>query len=196
LIEDSPYSKLYFENEFESISKYIPNDSYHLGSFSKILSPGLRIGWIRASEDLLEPLIAYKEAMDLHTSTLSQYILNDYLKNDNSFAEHKDKLRRVYKKKLQIFTTYLDELLPEFIYDKPKGGMFIYGRLNHVNTSVLVQKCLKQGVVFVPGSEFYNDKNNQSEIRFNFTHSSSKEIYNGLRIIQKIIKEGESCKAL
>jgi len=195
LIEDAPYSKLYFENEFESISKFLPNNSYHLGSFSKILSPGLRIGWIRASEDLLEPLIAYKEAMDLHTSTLGQHILNDYLENNENFNMHKEKIRRVYKKKLQIFTAYLNEILPEFIYEKPKGGMFIYGRLNHVNTSALVQKCLNKGVVFVPGNEFYDNNNNQSEIRFNFTHSTSSQIYNGLKLIKEIIKEGELCKA-
>lgn len=195
LIEDSPYSELYFNKKYKSISSLIKNNSYHLGSFSKILAPGLRIGYIRASKKLLEPLIAYKEAMDLHTSTITQAILNDYLNKQNQFNTHKESLRTIYKKKERIFRTYLDEILPEFIYTKPKGGMFIYGRFNHINTSVLVQKCLEKGVVFVPGNEFYMNNLNQSEIRFNFTSCSAQQIYKGLNIIKSIIKE-QQCKTL
>ena len=196
LIEDSPYSELYFEKKFKSISSSIPNNSYHLGSFSKVLAPGLRVGYIRASKELLEPLIAYKEAMDLHTNNISQYILYEYLKNNKEFENHKNTIRKVYKKKSQIFQSYLDEILPEFIYTKPKGGMFIYGRLNHINTSVLINNCIKKGVVFVPGNEFYLNSNNQNEIRFNFTHTSSKDIYKGLYIIKHEIKKIKQCNTL
>jgi len=196
LIEDSPYSELYFEKKFKNISSSIPNNSYHLGSFSKVLAPGLRVGYIRASKELIEPLIAYKEAMDLHTNNISQYILYEYLKNNNEFENHKNTIRKVYKKKSQIFQSYLDEILPEFIYTKPKGGMFIYGRLNHINTSVLINNCIKKGVVFVPGNEFYLNSNNQNEIRFNFTHTSSKDVYKGLHIIKKEIQKIKQCNTL
>jgi len=187
LIEDAPYSEIYFEQKYESISKNIPNNSYHLGSFSKTLAPALRIGWIRASKELLEPLIAYKEAMDLHTNGLAQYILSDYLENKNDFLNHKKLIRKVYKKKMQIFTSFLDEILPEFNYTRPKGGMFIYGSFEHINTSKLVNECIKKGVVFVPGAEFYNNTSSNNEIRFNFTHCSSNDIYLGLKIIKKLI---------
>ena len=191
LIEDAPYSQLYFLKENKSISSFIPNNSFHLGSFSKILAPSLRIGWIRADEKLLEPLVAYKEAMDLHTNGLAQHILNNYLENEKNFSKHKAMLRRVYKFKMRIFSSYLDELLPEFNYKKPQGGMFIYGKLEGVDTKYLVYECLKQGVVFVPGGEFYNNNIINNEIRFNFTNCSATQIFKGLRIIRNVIKELE-----
>jgi 2-aminoadipate transaminase len=191
LIEDSPYSDLYFEKKYRSISSYIPNNSFHLGSFSKVLAPGFRVGYIRANKELLKPLLAYKEAMDLHTNNISQYVLNEYLKHIDDFIHHKKVLRKVYKKKLQIFKTYLDEILPEFEYEKPKGGMFIYGKFKNIDTAILVQKCIKKGVVFVPGNEFYiNSDEVTNEIRFNFTKTTAKEVYKGLHIIKSIIDKG------
>ncbi len=189
LIEDAPYDKLYFKEKFQSISSLIPQNSFHLGSFSKTLAPALRIGWIRADEKLLEPLIAYKEAMDLHTNGLAQYILNDYFKDKKQYNTHLKLLRKIYAKKMQIFKSYLDEILPDFKYVQPKGGMFIYGNFTNINTSQLVQKCLEKNVVFVPGDEFYTNNEVKNEIRFNFTHCSSKDIYKGLTLIAQIIKE-------
>ena len=193
LIEDSPYSELYFEKKYQSISSMVPSHSFHLGSFSKTLAPALRIGWIRADEQLLEPLIAYKEAMDLHTNSLSQSILNDYLEHTGRYDEHLELLRQVYAKKMQIFKGYLNELLPEFVCTKPKGGMFIYGELPGIDTSELVQKCLASGVVFVPGQEFFADGLKNSEIRFNFTHCKAVDIARGLKVIQGVLKEFRGC---
>jgi len=193
LIEDSPYSELYFEKKYQSISSMVPSHSFHLGSFSKTLAPALRIGWIRADEQLLEPLIAYKEAMDLHTNSLSQSILNDYLEHTGRYDEHLELLRQVYAKKMQIFKGYLNELLPEFVCTKPKGGMFIYGELPGIDTSELVQKCLASGVVFVPGQEFFADGLKNSEIRFNFTHCKAVDIARGLKVIQGVLKESRGC---
>lgn len=187
LIEDGPYSELYFKQKNKSISSLIPSHSFHLGSFSKTLAPSLRLGWIRADQKLLQPLIAYKEAMDLHTNGLAQHILYNYLHETNDFKDHLSILRKHYEEKMQIFSQALDELIPEFIYTKPEGGMFIYGKLPNINTTLLVRKCLEEGVVFVPGSEFYSKDTRSDEIRFNFTHCNSENIYKGLKLIQKIL---------
>jgi len=189
LIEDSPYSKLYFESKNRSMSSSLENNSFHLGSFSKTLAPSLRIGWIRADEKLLNPLISYKEAMDLHTNGLSQYILNDYLNDKNGYANHLNTLRTEYKNKMLLFKKYLDLYLPEFQYSEPKGGMFIYGKLENINTSTLVQKCLKNNVIFVPGCEFYDTNPKVNEIRFNFTYTNEEKIKIGLSKISDMIKE-------
>jgi len=181
LIEDAPYHELYFDQARESISQYLTKQSYHLGSFSKVLAPALRIGWIRADTKLLEPLIAYKEAMDLHTSSITQRIVSHYLEDTVHFKTHLEQLRSTYKKKMLYFSEQLDLHLPTFEYTKPKGGMFIYGRLRGVDTMALVQRCLAHGVVFVPGCEFGGAKD---EIRFNFTHSSFEEICEGLERIK------------
>jgi len=184
LIEDSPYSELYFDKPYQSISQALPKQSYHLGSFSKVLAPALRIGWIRTDIALLTPLIAYKEAMDLHTSSITQAIAYEYLKDTEQFKEHLETLRSAYKKKMLYFANTLDEILPSFEYTRPKGGMFIYGRFEGVDTMHLVQKCLKKGVVFVPGSEFGGKAD---EIRFNFTHSSFTQIREGLERIKSVL---------
>ncbi|MEA1915468.1 MAG: PLP-dependent aminotransferase family protein [Campylobacterota bacterium] len=189
LIEDAPYSQLYFKQKNQSIASLIPHNSYHLGSFSKTLAPALRVGWIRANETLLQPLIAYKEAMDLHTNGLTQAILNDYLSQSRVYNQHLMILRTSYFKKMKLFSRYLDEILPQFEYSKPQGGMFIYGKLHGINTAKLVKKCLKKGVVFVPGDQFYTKNVSYNEIRFNFTHSSAEDIQKGLYIIQKALKE-------
>jgi len=188
LIEDAPYSKLYFEKENQSISSLLPYQSYHLGTFSKTLAPALRIGWIRADKTLLEPLIAYKEAMDLHTNGLSQAILDDYLSNQKQYMEHLILLREKYKQKMEFFTQSLDEILPMFDYKKPKGGMFIYGSLPHIDSSKLIEKAIKSGVVFVPAVEFYNSDEPTNEIRFNFSLASEKEVVLGLKKIAKLVK--------
>jgi len=189
LIEDSPYSELYFDTKNTMISKNLPKNSFHLGSFSKTLAPSLRIGWIRADEELLKPLISYKEAMDLHTNGLSQHILDDYLNDITQYKKHLNTLRSEYKNKMLLFKKYLDLYLPEFEYCEPKGGMFIYGKLPNIDTSVFIQECIKHEVIFVPGIEFYSDDSIKDEIRFNFTHTSEDEIKIGLEKIATILKE-------
>ncbi len=189
LIEDGPYSRIYFEQMYPSISSLIPKQSFHLGSFSKTLAPALRVGWIRSDKKLLQPLIAYKEAMDLHTNGLAQHMLNEYLEDPNLYKEHLSTLRESYHNKMKFFTKTLDRLLPTFIYTKPKGGMFVYGTLPDIDTSDLVQKCLEQNVIFVPGIEFYIHSKNKNEIRFNFSHASYEEMEIGLKIIKKIVDD-------
>lgn len=189
LIEDSPYTELYFDTKNTMISKDLPENSFHLGSFSKTLAPSLRIGWIRANKELLQPLISYKEAMDLHTNGLSQYILNDYLSDINRYKTHINTLRTEYKIKMLVFKKYLDLYLPEFEYKEPKGGMFIYGRLPNIDTSLFIKECIKHEVIFVPGIEFYNDDSIKDEIRFNFTHTNKHDIKKGLSTLARILKD-------
>jgi len=189
LIEDAPYSELYFKGKNQSISTLLPQQSFHLGSFSKVLAPSLRLGWIRADQKLLEPILAYKEAMDLHSNGLSQTILDHYLTDLHRYRSHTALLRKMYSKKMQVFKTYLNELLPAFEYTVPEGGMFIYGKLPGISTSALVESALKQGVVFVPGREFYHNQERDDEIRLNFTNCSAKEVYKGLSILAKMYKK-------
>jgi len=183
LIEDGPYSDLFFESRQPAISAMIPDRSYHLGSFSKTLAPALRIGWIRASEALLRPLLIHKEAMDLHTNSLTQYILFDYLSHGDQYATHLKNLRKHYAKKRKAFSEALTKYLPSFVFEKPKGGMFIYGRLPGVDTAELVKMSLKKRVVFVPGNEFYGEGRGMDEIRFNFTHPNTEATIRGIKIL-------------
>lgn len=189
LIEDSPYSELYFDKKHKSISSMIPENSFHLGSFSKTLAPSLRIGWIRASVELIKSLMMIKESIDLHSCGLSQAILNDFLSDEEIYEKHLETIRNDYKDKMEYFATSLEEILPEFKFEKPKGGMFIYGSLSNIDTKKLVYEALKKKVVFVPGSEFYTDKPFCNEIRFNYTHSSKEEIKVGLERLKTLLNK-------
>ena len=187
LIEDSPYSELYFDKKNVSISEKIPTRSFHLGSFSKTLVPSLRIGWIRADEKLLNSLMIIKESIDLHSCGISQYILNEYLKDEEKYEKHLQDIRDDYEKKANFFCEQLDKNLPEFKYEKPKGGMFLYGGFEGVDSFALVQKCLAKKVVFVPGNQFYIDKIPNGEIRFNYTHSTFEQIEQGIKLIKSCL---------
>lgn len=149
LIEDSPYSELYFDKKNKSISKELPQNSFHLGSFSKTLAPSLRIGWIRASETLIRSIMIIKESIDLHSCGISQHILDEYLKDENRYKMHLQTIRNDYKTKMNFFAQTLEEVLPEFTFTKPKGGMFLYGKFNDLDSFELVQRCMKNRVVFV-----------------------------------------------
>ncbi|MGB5791769.1 PLP-dependent aminotransferase family protein [Poseidonibacter sp.] len=187
LIEDSPYTQLFFDKKPNSISSQIPNNSFHLGSFSKTLVPSLRIGWIRASKELIDSLMIIKESIDLHSCGISQYILDEYLNDRKKYEKHLQDIRDDYKQKADYFCKMLDKHLPSFKYKKPKGGMFIYGGFENIDSFELVQKCIKQKVVFVPGNQFYINKQTNGEIRFNFTHSSFEDIKKGIKLIAKCL---------
>lgn len=129
IIEDAPYSELYFEKKSKSISSYIPNNSFHLGSFSKSLIPSVRIGWVRANEEIIQKLTMIKETIDLHSSGISQHILNEYLNDMDRYKNHLKLLRKEYQKKMEYFSKQLKKQIPEFEFEKPKGGMFVYGKI-------------------------------------------------------------------
>ena len=187
LIEDSPYSELFFDKKNTSISVKIPKNSFHLGSFSKTLVPSLRIGWIRADEKLLQSLMIIKESIDLHSCGISQYILNEYLKDEEKYEKHLQDIRDDYEKKANFFCEQLDKYLPEFKYEKPKGGMFLYGSFEGIDSFALVQKCIEKKVVYVPGNQFYIDKVPNGEIRFNYTHSTFEQIEKGIQLIKSCL---------
>ena len=187
LIEDSPYSELFFDKKNISISSKIPKNSFHLGSFSKTLVPSLRIGWIRADEERIKSLMIIKESIDLHSCGISQYILNEYLENEEKYEKHLQEIRDDYKQKADFFCEQLDKYLPEFKYEKPKGGMFLYGSFEGIDSFALVQKCIKQKVVYVPGNQFYIDKIPNGEIRFNYTHSTFEQIEKGIKLIKSCL---------
>jgi len=184
IIEDGAYNFLDFTNSFKTpISKYCDN-SFHLGSFSKIVSPGLRIGWIRANKRLIDRLIVIKEALDLHTSTLNQMILDKYLNNNDLFM-HIKKINEEYEKKMNFMSKCFDTYIPTFKYEKPKGGMFIYGEFN-IDSMHLAKLALKENIAFVPAEVFYINKTSK-EARFNFTNSSYVEIERGIKKIASIL---------
>jgi len=187
IIEDAPYSELFFSQKSQSISSLIPNNSFHLGSFSKTLTPSLRLGWVRAEKDILKEFVKIKETIDLHSCSIAQHTLKNYLNDRSRYKNHLQKLRVVYKEKMHFFSDALKEYIPEFQFTQPKGGMFIYGSIEGVDSFKLVEECIKKKVVFVPANQFYLDRTISDEIRFNFTHTDKKGVEEGLKTIASVL---------
>ena len=182
LIEDAAYSELYFDRKRRPISVDLPEQSFHLGSFSKILAPGLRVGWIRTDTEKIKRLLIIKEALDLHTATLNQRIIDAYWEA-NGLDGHIGTIRASYKAKMEMLAGVLERTLPDFSFTKPGGGMFIYGRLPGSDTMALVRRCIDHGAAFVPGSEFYPGEGPTDEIRFNYTNATPEQMERGMQII-------------
>lgn len=185
LIEDGAYSFLDFDGKIRKpiSSKY--KKSFHLGSFSKIIAPGLRVGWIRADKSLLEKILVSKEALDLHTPTLNQMIINQFLE-DNDLFEHLKNIRANYKSKMEFMAECFEKYMPDFKFLKPNGGMFIYGKFNE-DSFTLAKEVLKKNIAFVPAQVFFHDNKKSKEARFNFTNSSKEEIEKGIKEISKML---------
>lgn len=187
LIEDGAYSLLDFKGKIRKPICALVEKSFHLGSFSKIIAPGFRIGWIRAKQDLLEKILASKEAVDLHTSTFNQMILNQYLE-DNVLFEHVLNVRLEYEKKMNFMAECFEEHLPSFKFTRPKGGMFIYGSFDEDSFS-LAKRSLEKNIAFVPAKVFFHNAQESKEARFNFTNCSFDDIKKGIIEISKLLNK-------
>lgn len=189
IVEDGAYMELFFGERRPMIASDAPHHTLHVGSFSKILAPGLRVGWIRGDETLLRPIQALKERADLHTSTLTQTVIAEFWR-EGGFAGHLERIRDVYRHKCTILADALRELLPEFRFAMPQGGMFIYGRFEgDIDARALAYKALARGAVFVPGGEFYPGAPRSSEARWNFTHVDEAAARRGVGIVARAYRE-------
>lgn len=171
LIEDDPYGELRFTGTHKSsFCKRIPEKTVLLGSFSKIVAPGLRIGWIVAPDPVMEKLIIAKQASDLHTQYLGQRILRQFL-TDNDLDDHIAKILAVYDRQRQaMLAAIASDLPPEIAYTRPEGGMFLWLTLPEgVSAMELFHLAIAEKVAFVPGDPFYPDRKNVNTLRLNFS---------------------------
>ena len=192
-VEDDPYGELRFIGEdLPSITAYLEDNTILLGSFSKIITPGLRLGWVCAKKDIMERIIVAKQASDLHSNYLSQRIVHQYLV-DNDIDKHILKIRDAYKKRRDLMVSMIAEYFPEEIkikYTKPEGGMFLWITLPEgISSLELVDLAIKENVAFVPGNAFYVDGGGNNTFRLNFSNSDEEKIEEGIKRLAKIIKK-------
>ncbi len=191
LAEDDPYGELRFTGEdLPSMRSYLEENVVLLGSFSKIIAPGLRLGWICARKDVMEKIIIAKQASDLHSNYLSQRIVFRYL-TDHDIDEHILKIREAYKKQRDSMISMMEKHLPEEIrFTKPEGGMFLWATLPEGLSALrLLDLARKENVVFVPGNAFYVDGGGNNALRLNFSNSGEDEIEEGIKRLARVIKE-------
>ena len=190
LIEDDPYGELSFDGCPKGyISQSDISSSILLGTFSKTVTPGMRLGFMVIKDPILRKYInTAKEAADLHTNIFSQYILYDYLIH-NDLNKHIAKIRELYQNQC---TTMLDSMEKEFpdvvTFTKPTGGMFIWANLNGIMSSMeLFHEAKKQKVAFVPGNPFYTDGRETDTLRLNYTNASQDMIREGIARLGSIL---------
>lgn len=191
LIEDDPYSELRFIGEdLPPIKKFLGDQSIMLGSFSKIVAPAMRLGWICAQGQLMEKLIVAKQAADLHTNYYSQRIVHQFL-IDNDLEDHIEKIKLMYKQKRECMVQMIEKNFPKEVqYTKPEGGMFLWVTLPEGMSSLeLFNEASKQNVAFVPGDPFYVNGENVNTLRLNYTNSSEAMIEEGIKRLAKVIKQ-------
>lgn len=192
IIEDNAYGEVRFEGERIPSLKSMDTDGrvIYMGSFSKILSPGLRVGWACAEEDIILKYELVKNGLDLQSAELAQMQVNEFL-NENDLDKHISKINKVYKERRDLMIKTIEEEFPkEAKYFYPKGGMFIWVELpSHINTRDLLVKAIEEKVGFVPGGSFYPKGDVESSMRLNFSTMENDKIVQGIKILGKIIKE-------
>ncbi|HOO77620.1 MAG TPA: PLP-dependent aminotransferase family protein [bacterium] len=191
LVEDDPYGDLRYEGEPKpSFRKLLPGNTVLLGSFSKIVAPGFRLGWIAAPPDLMHKLITAKQATDLHTTHLIQGIVYRYLR-DNDLDEHIRTIREVYGRQCRAMKESIKKHLPpEVGHTHPEGGMFLWAELpGRMSALELFEVAVKDKVVFVPGDPFYVAKTGTNTMRLNFSCVDEATIDRGMQRLGRAIRE-------
>lgn len=183
IIEDDPYGDLGFVDEAtESIASHAPDRTVYLGSFSKRLAPGLRVGWVAADIHLIDMLSNLKQGVDLHTSTFTQYVVLEALK-DSRLPGLMNDARKVYSERYQVAVNILERELGELAtWTLPSGGMFIWVTINaDVDTEALLPELVKaKGVAYVPGSAFYPNGGGKRSFRLNFSANTTEVLEDGV----------------
>ena len=193
VVEDDPYGQLRFEGEdIPPICHLIPERTIYLGTFSKTMAPGLRLGWIVAPESLMKRLVQAKQGCDLHTGTLVQYIANDICQR-GILKPHIKKIRQVYKERRDTMLEALAEFWPEECqWTDPQGGLFLWARVPEtIDTDIFLrEKALQEKVAYVPGINFYPNADGGTEaMRLNFSYSPPDVIVEGIRRLGMALKK-------
>lgn len=183
IVEDDPYGELRYEGERVPWIASCPgaeDRTVLLGSFSKVMAPGLRLGWLRAPAALRRACVVAKQAADLHTPTVNQLAAARYLTGLDAHVAH---VRDVYRERRDAMLAGLAEALPEgSAWNRPTGGMFLWARLpESYDTTALLPEVVRHDVAYVPGAPFYAGEPDRSTMRLCFVTQTPEEIGEGLR---------------
>jgi 2-aminoadipate transaminase len=192
VLEDDPYSRLRYEGTPVKPIKAFDDENrvIFMGTFSKLISPGLRVAWILAPKDLARKLVIAKQSADLCSTTFSQYIAYEFLHRGH-LETHLQKIISIYKPKRDVLLKALDEHFPkEAKWTRSEGGMFSWATFpEKVDTVEMFPKAVEKKVAYVVGSAFYPDKSGRNTMRLNFSFPSQEDIKEGVKRLGETIDE-------
>ncbi len=203
IIEDDPYGQLRYEGEHlppvvvmddELRSNEVPvyrGNVIYTSTFSKILAPGLRLAWVIAPEEVIEKLVQVKQGADLHTSTFTQYIAYEVIREPSWMKNHIQMIREVYRERRDVMLKALEEFMPDGTrWAHPKGGLFLWVSLpKGYDTNKIFPKAIEQKVAYVPGTAFHPNGGGENTMRLNFSYSKPEIIYEGIQRLANVIKQ-------
>lgn len=205
ILEDDPYGQLRYEGDhlpsllvldretagLRRDTSYQFGNVIYMSSFSKILAPGLRLGWIVAPPDVITHLVQLKQGADLHTSTFTQMVAYEVARG-NFLDEHVRKLREVYRERRDVMLAALAEHMPEEVtWTRPQGGLFLWLRLPPgMDSQELFNAAVAHKVAFVPGHSFFTEMNDNARryCRLNFSSAQPDLIYEGVRRLGEVLR--------
>ncbi len=191
ILEDNPYGELTFDGVKTPTIKSMDTDNIviYSGSYSKILAPGLRIGYLVANKDLMSKIIVAKQVSDVHTPMLPQLLAFEFMKR-HDLDGLIEKMRKTYARKCKVMLDAMDKYFPEGVtFTRPGGGLFIWCDLgDDTDTIVLAKKGIENKVAFVPGSTFMADMEKPcSAFRLNYSTVSDEKIVEGIKRLAEIL---------
>lgn len=192
IVEDNPYGDLRYSGEFLPAIKTMDSENIVLyaGSFSKVVSPGMRVAYVIAPQQIIQKMTVCKQGSDVHTNIWSQMVCYEFM-TKYDFEKHLENLRTIYRKKAQFCMDLLDKYcVPNITYDKIDGGLFIWCKLpKNVNMLDFCKKAIENKVCVVPGNAFLTDENQVSHgFRINFSTPTDEQLEKGIRILGELAK--------
>lgn len=190
IVDDNPYGELrYYGEPVPSLKLMGRQQVIQLGTFSKIISPGLRIGWIAADPEMIAVCERMKQACDLHTNTFAQYVIYEFAR-DGALEEYIEVIKKAYKTRRDLMIKTLAANFDDgTTWTEPDGGLFLWVKLPHgVSASELLPEALKAGIAYVPGKYFYSQKPDDTTLRLNFCNATEENIIEGIRRLASVVK--------
>lgn len=192
IIEDDPYGEIRFEGKGLPSLVQLDNvgNVIALRTFSKILAPGLRLGWVIANKDVLRKFVIAKQGADLCSPSSTQYIADEFIRQGH-MESYLDLVRKTYKKKKDTMLEALEKYFPEEAeWTKPKGGMFIWVTVpEYINTTEMFKEAIQEKVAYVIGSAFYPHGEDTHHLRLNFSLPTLEQIDQGIKRLGNLLKK-------
>lgn len=192
VVEDNPYGELRFEGEIFPAIKSLDTKGLviHLGTFSKTFCPGLRIGWVIASPEILRKYIVSKQGADLQSSSIAQRDVNKFL-DMYDLDKHIENLIKVYRKRRDLMLDTMEKEFPAGVkFTRPQGGLFTWVTFpEHLDGAEVMKKSLEEKVAFVPGQSFFPNGQYKNHGRLNYSNMPDDKIVEGIKRLGKVLKE-------